>query len=63
MNKARRLKEGFKCSKNIDEIETDLKGWVKLLLETQGGQGKFISSKTTKRVVKFYRNTRIGARG
>jgi hypothetical protein len=42
------LKEGIKCSKTIDEIEKDLKGWIKLLPKTQGGQGKFIPSKNTK---------------
>jgi hypothetical protein len=42
------LKEGIKCSKNTDEIEKDLRGWVKLPPKTQGRQGKFISSKNTK---------------
>jgi hypothetical protein len=38
------LKEGIKCSKNTNEIEKDLRGWVELLPKTQGGWLNYIET-------------------
>jgi len=42
------LKEEIKCPKNIEQLENDLMGWVRMLPKKQGAQGRFIPFKNTK---------------